>query len=197
MSTVPQSLTLHPQYFSVIGEVAECAREKLPGTNGRLIKAVQIALSGGVRPSELVRGGYRVASQSTADGYEVADNACTCPDYQRRLPTDPELVCKHLLASWLYRRAVQRLAALDAEAPAPEPGCALPVDADGTPCHTAAGCTHQQAAPPLPEAAASANVYILVHGHRVQLTLRGHQETDVLARLERVLTQYAPASSER
>jgi hypothetical protein len=46
------------------------------------------------------------------------------------------------------------------------------------------------AAAPLPEAACSANVYVLIGAHRVQVTLRGHDESEVLARVQRVIALY-------
>jgi hypothetical protein len=142
MTIAHSDIIRHPQYFTTIGQIAECARKRLPEANGRLVKAVEIALSGGVQPSALVKGAWRVASQSGGDGYEVVEDACTCPDYQQRQPADPEMVCKHILASWLYRRTVQRLTEIDAQAPAM---CWMPVDMDGTPCSASgSACTHHQ-----------------------------------------------------
>ena len=49
--------------------------------------------------------------------------------------------------------------------------------------------------PALPEAPASCNVYVMIGGHKVQVTLRDHDEHRMLARLQTLLTQYpAPVS---
>jgi len=77
------------------------------------------------------------------------------------------------------------------------------------------GCKHQQAwklyqyvaskveapAPPLsapatlPEAPASVNVHLTISGRQVQLTIRGHDEGEVLTRLEAVLERYPQPQS--
>ena len=44
--------------------------------------------------------------------------------------------------------------------------------------------------PTLPEARCSVNVRLVVHGHDVQVTLRGDEETEVMGRLEAILAQY-------
>jgi hypothetical protein len=43
---------------------------------------------------------------------------------------------------------------------------------------------------PLPEAKASANVYVTIAGRKVQLTLRDHEEDNLLARVERLLSRF-------
>jgi hypothetical protein len=43
---------------------------------------------------------------------------------------------------------------------------------------------------PLPEAKASANVYVTIAGRKVQLTLRDHEEDNLLNRVERLLSRF-------
>ena len=52
------------------------------------------------------------------------------------------------------------------------------------------GATPAPAPPSCPEARCSVNVRLRVHGHEVQVTLRGHEEADVFVRLEAVLAQF-------
>src|SRR5205085_8550166 len=44
--------------------------------------------------------------------------------------------------------------------------------------------------PTLPEAPASANVYITIAGRKVQLTLRDHDEDNLLSRMEKLLQRF-------
>jgi len=46
---------------------------------------------------------------------------------------------------------------------------------------------------PLPEAPASANCYVRIGQHRVQITLRDADESRLLERLSKVLAQYPAA----
>ena len=48
-------------------------------------------------------------------------------------------------------------------------------------------CRSAPAAPPLPEAPASVNVHLTIHGRQVQLTLRDTGEGRLLVRLDAVL----------
>jgi hypothetical protein len=43
---------------------------------------------------------------------------------------------------------------------------------------------------PLPEAKASANVYLTIAGRKVQLTLRDHDEENLLSRMEKLLSRF-------
>ena len=151
-----------------IAQVAESAKETLPKSNGRIDKAVSIVLQGDGLPFE---DGHRfaVGSQSDTDLYYVMDNECTCPDADRA----PDGVCKHVIATWLYRRgtalATERLKQLDVP-------------------HSVSQI--------LPEAPASANVYLTIQGRKVQLTLRDHDENSLLTRMELLLNRFPDESPE-
>jgi hypothetical protein len=97
------------------------------------------------------------------------DHECTCPDADRA----PDGACKHVIATWLYRRgtalATERLKQLDV-------------------VHSVSKI--------LPEAPASANVYLTIQGRKVQLTLRDHDEDSVRTRMELLLNRFPEETSE-
>jgi hypothetical protein len=165
--------------------VAENARAKLPQCASRITAAVKIVLSGDVEIRD--DGTAQVRShQGGKTVYHVANGSCTCPDYRKAF----EGWCKHRIAHAIYRRARAQVAQQlqDLEAPAqetthqhaPEAPIAPPVDSPAIPARE---ITHT-------EAPASANTYLTIQGYRVQLTVRGVNEQDVLARLLTVLAQY-------
>jgi hypothetical protein len=155
-----------------IAEVAATAKESLPESHGRIDKAVRIVLQGDVI---LFEDGVRfaVGSESDADLYYIIDNECTCPDSDRA----PEGYCKHVIATFLYRRgtalAAQRMQEIDVQAIAKQHEIKF-----------------------LPEAPASANVFLTIQGRKVQLTLRDHNENSLLARMELLLNRFPEESSE-
>lgn len=191
------------------------AETAMPAAAGRIARAVELVLGGCVE--ELGAGRWEVASQCQwpEKWYLVADRTCTCPDFQHRSVDDPAMLCKHLLATYLYRRAVQAIEQEETMTTT-ENTCGVALDADGLPCYTVnAICPgHSQEntmtedpavyttpittpaapAPALPEAPASVNVRFQFHGREIQLTLRGNREEEVMERLAVILDQYAPAS---
>src|SRR5712691_9794559 len=162
-------------WHDVFAEIAEKAKATLPDCIGRVDSAVKIVLAGDVEL--LPDGTAKVASQSRGETvYHIVNGSCNCPDYAKA----PSNWCKHRIAAGLAKRAYalakQRLEQLDAATnstttPAPDqPTTEAPV-AVPTQEPVAAPAT-----PALPEAPASANVYILLNGHRVKLTLRDYNE---------------------
>ncbi len=150
-------------FREAIAAVAENAKEKLPQSNGRIEKAVVIVLQDDVLD---LGDGHRfaVGSQSDTDLYYIFDNECTCPDADRA----PDGACKHVIATWLYRR-----------------GTALAAERMKDHLDTPHSRSHS-----LPEAPASANVYLTIQGRKVQLTLRDHDENTLLTRMESLLTRF-------
>lgn len=209
MTTVPQiDMYGHPQFFATVTKTAACARDKMPDAEARIIRAASLVLNGQVRAHTVCTNAWIVASESRQDiEYDVVENTCTCTDYARHAATTSGYACKHIISVWLYRRVEQKLAALPI---VPVATCLAPIDDQGTPCHAVQDdCVHDSVwrtpavtpvgqsgalVTPLPEAPASANCYILVRGHRVQLTVRGYREEEVLERLEHILDRYAPVS---
>src|SRR6266581_4861503 len=173
-----------------VAEIAEKAKVTLPECHGRVDSAVKIVLAGDV---ELLEGTKaKVASQSNGTTkYFIVNGECNCKDYAKA----PSNWCKHRIAAGIAKRAYtlakQRLAQLDN----PSNGTAqIPVEQSTT--ETLAPVPAQDTtATPLPEAPASANVHVLLNGHRVQLTLRDYDEEALLSRMEKLLSRF-PAEEE-
>jgi len=150
------------------------AQAKLPQANGRIERAVDIVLAGGVEL--LPDGTAMVQSQSGAGHYKV-NGTCQCID---ALTAPHNGACKHRLARSIYKKAQTLLAVNeavlhDASELVPDmPLPAQPVVLPGT----------------FPEAPASANVFVVLHGRKVQITLRDQSETRLLQRLDAVLAQF-------
>lgn len=172
---------LQTPWEAAVHAIAHRARQALAeASHSRIGKAVAIVLSGGVtlHPD----GSAVVASQSQPlKGYAV-NGVCPCKDYARA----PSLLCKHKLALHIYRRAIEHT-----------PVASAPQASD-TPLDGVSPCQVDTRAPSggyaLPEAPASANCFLMLHGRQVQITLRDTDETRLLQRLSAVLAQY-PASA--
>lgn len=167
-------LEAHPWYRAVQA-VADRAKVALgEASHGRIAKAVEIVLSGGVHLNDDGHSAV-VASQSEPRKNYAVNGACPCPDFNNGAPTQ---LCKHRIAVYIQRRALE-LAQPPSEAP--EPPAYTPQEV----------ALVAQEALMLPEAPASVNTFIEIMGHRVQITLRDTDETRLLARLEAVLARYA------
>jgi hypothetical protein len=152
-----------------VAQAAEKARAALPEANGRIDRAVRLVLAGDVQILE--DGTAMVGSLSDpATTYHV-NGACTCQDAAR---APHEGMCQHRIARGLAIRAQQRLEErmdhLDSQAAQPTPAPAP--------------------AASLPEAPASANAFVVIDGHRVQVTVRGHTLAGVLTEIRTVLAQF-------
>lgn len=159
--------TVPPPFTRTVHEATAAAKAALPELNGRIDRARDLVLAGAVTPNE--DGSFTVTSQSVRGKSYRVEGGCPCKDAEH------EPRCKHVLATWLWRKAQQALATPDEEdmpetlAPAPEP------------------FPHVPSLPPLPEAPASVNVELPIGGRLVRLTLRDHDETRLLARLDALL----------
>jgi hypothetical protein len=161
-------------FRDTVAELAAKAKETLPdAVNGRVDKAVAIVLSGDV---ELMSDGRAVVgSQSDAGLHYVYDGECECPDSDR-----PEIDgwCKHAIAVAIAKRAHPLARKRLQEVVEPEPSIHAPQSVS------------------LPEAPASANVFLTIQGRKVQLTLRDHDENSLLARMESLLTRFPDETPE-
>src|SRR5262249_15096044 len=140
---------------AAVQAVADKATAALPQCQSRIEKALSLVLAGDV--DLLGDGTARVASQSHGQTiYHIVNGHCDCRDYEHAA----EAWCKHRLAHAIAKRAyTQAKAKLDTGAGGqPTPAQPAPV------------------APPLPEAPASVNVHLELHGRQVQLTLRDADE---------------------
>ena len=145
-------------FRATLATLADKTKAKLPTLNGRIEKAVKLALAGDV---ELHADGTALVNSLSdpSRAYQIAQGVCQCRDWGQA----PEHLCCHRLAAG-FQRKVGELA--------PE-----------GPQEPAAVCS----APPLPEAPASVNLKVLIQGHEVMVTLRGSDETTLLARLQTLL----------
>jgi hypothetical protein len=154
-----------------VAEIAEKAKAKLPECSGRVDAAVKIVLAGDVALQ--ADGTAHVASQSNGStAYHVVNGHCDCKDFAKA----PHGFCKHRLSAAIARRAQELVKAKLAD----------------TPSHEASGRAGQPDATraSLPEAPASINVRLMLHGRECQLTLRDSDEAPLLERLAVVLQQY-------
>jgi hypothetical protein len=110
----------------------------------------------------------------------TADYECCCPDYGSKAPEleNGMVACKHTLAIMLRKRSLQYL---EAKMAATKPVVPEP----------------QPVADPLPEAPASANVFIEMAGRKMQLTLRDVSEDKLIARMERLMARYPVQEAEQ
>jgi hypothetical protein len=166
-TTTASTATLQPDrilWTDAVQRVSALAHAKLPESlHGRLERATGLVLAGAVWMEE--DGHTCHVRASNGQGWYGVNGQCRCSDHLRA----PEGLCKHRLAHGIYRRAG---ALMQAGLPAPTAALAQP------------------AATPLPEAPASVNCYVTLGGRQVQVTLRGTDEREVLARLEAVLARY-------
>jgi hypothetical protein len=155
---------------TVIATAAQ-AKAALPELNGKVDKARDLVLGGLVTRN--ADGTFTVKSQSERGKTYVINGSCTCPDAEKA----PEGRCKHLISTFLWRKARKAIEAQLAEQESAEAKAPAPV------------------AIPLPEAPASCNVYVTLAGRKIQMTLRDSDEQRLLARLEALLKRF-PAEEE-
>jgi hypothetical protein len=194
----PQADPFRQAFRDAVEEVADKARTALPQSNGRIDKAVHLILNSDI--SIDANGEGTVASQSNGTGaYNVGKGfSCPCKDQ----PKSPRGLCKHLLCYHIFTRATalakQRLAELDAATN----GTTTPTPDQPT-IETPVAVPMQEpvitpATPALPEAPASANCFVNLAGHKVQITLRDSNEEQLLSRMEKLLSRFPteePAST--
>jgi hypothetical protein len=184
MTRITEHTTPRQTYRALVAAVADKAKAKLPACNGRVEAAVALVLAHDVLC--LDNGTVEVGSASDPLKVHVLTGAtCDCADF----PRAPASWCKHRLAHAIYTRVHQEMAA---RSPDVEPEIELPADFEMYPDNDA-----EEVEPPptpvpqpLPEAPASVNVRVQIGGRECQVTLRGMDELEVLARLERLLARY-------
>jgi hypothetical protein len=162
--------TARTRFRQVLAELAEKARAKLPESSTRIDKAVGIVLAGDVE-GQNDDGSWRVGScTDPLVTHRVQGTHCSCDDSQ--YGRAPRGVCKHVLACMLTIRVQETL---ESEAPITGNVSVMP-EPKTCDAHV------------LPEAPASVNFRAMVGGFETQITLRDHDETRLLARLEALLT---------
>jgi hypothetical protein len=97
-------------FTNTVIAVAAQAKAALPEANGRVDRARDLVLGGLV--SRNADGTFTVRSQSDhGKSYTVTENGCQCPDAENT----PH--CKHLISTWLWRKASKMLEQQSCEAP--------------------------------------------------------------------------------
>jgi len=174
MSTVPHPIAqTHISFRDALDRAELLARQSLPEVlHERLTCAVALVKDGKVM--QLDDGHtWEVESASVAGKiYSIDGAGCSCEDAQYRAHKG---LCKHTLATLVCRKAmvlIRQAQAAQAETPTVAPPAPNFTDAVT-----------------LPEARASCNVRVLVAGHEVQWTLRGHDEAEVFTRLQTLLAR--------
>src|SRR6266571_4990007 len=159
-------------FRTAVLHVADKAKVVLPDNASRIDKAITLVLNGHV---EMVDGKCRVASQTNGKTiYHQVNGTCSCQDFTQGKA--PNGFCKHRLAHGLYRRATEMVQAQEQE-PVVEAQPAVTAETVQVPVqHT--------------EAPASANAYVLMNGHRVQVTLRDSNEAMLLERMAKILERF-------
>lgn len=163
-------------FRQAVQTVAHRARLALPENTERIADAVELVLNGAV---ELTAPGYGTVASRTTEGLRYQTNGtCECKDF----PRAPAHFCAHRLALGIVQRVME----------AEEEAERNTGDASGTtPEHATQETTDAPvASTALPEAPASANCYITLHGRQVQVTLRDTCEARLLQRLAAVLAPY-------
>src|SRR5262249_52807835 len=172
-----------------VDEIAEKAKQTLPECIGRVDSATRIVLGGDVEL--LPDGKAKVASQSHGTTlYHIVNGECSCKDYTKA----PSHWCKHRIAAGLAKRASVLTKAKLEQLDAASNGTTTPTPDQATTEAPVAVPPQEPVATPatpvLPESPVSANAYVLINGHRVQVTLRGYHEETVLERMTKVLERF-------
>lgn len=155
----------------VVCRAAQTLRDEYPVHTESIDEAEKLVL--GEDLTWVADGSCLVTSQrDPAVTYTVRDQRCTCEAFRFTLHER----CKHLWAVMVHHRAREmppHVGSASQFSPSPEPE------------------TPRSYSPRmLPEAPASANVYIELAGRQIQLTLRDSEEDRLLRRLRRVLAQF-------
>jgi hypothetical protein len=178
-------------FYTVVLATAAQAKASMPDANGRLERARDLVLGGLVQPGPDNTFTVRSAS-ARGKSYTLTEGVCTCHDAEKR----EDHRCQHLLAAWIWRKARQTLAAQlarnghqPAEAPA-APIAQSTLDGSTPAAEASTTPVPAPALPPLPEAPASVNIEVKVHGRWIRLTLRDHDENHLLARLDALMQRF-------
>ena len=153
-----------PSFTEVLAAEVATLQAQHPILAGALDRAYTLLVTGAVFPLDDGCTAH-VRSQSDPTVSHLVNGTCDCKGAQYHAAP-----CAHRLAFRVYHRTVERLTVDPEERWEPVAGPEEPA--------------------PLPEARCSVNVRLVVHGREVQITLRGDEEAEVLARLEAVLERY-------
>ena len=171
-------LTARQTFRETVAAVAEKAKAALPtAINGRLEAATKLVLLHDVMPQ--ADGSILVGSSSDAmKSYLLTGQSCECQDFTRGQA--PDGWCQHRIAAGIHKRVGELLP--------PQP--VVPDILEPWPDNDVEEPPPAPVPQPLPEAPASCNVYVMISGHKVQVTLRDGDEQRMLDRLQILLDRY-------
>ena len=166
------------------------AQQAMPDAGARFAKALALVRAGAVEHAgQWGAYHYSVTSQSDPTGltsYDVhaqAPMSCTCADWTQQEQKGTSTACKHLLAVWLYRRALDQLPTPQA-APATTPQRGHPPVEN--PTALALRARDSRGSLPCPEAAFSLSLTGSIGGHHAILTARGQTWEEFRANVARL-----------
>jgi hypothetical protein len=178
-------------FTNTVISVAAEAKAAMPEANGRVDRARDLVLGNLVvkHPD----GSFTVRSQSArGKAYTITEGACECPDSEKLVDGR----CKHLIATWIYRKARKviesQMASTDQTA-APTAQASTPPAQEPAPVAEDSATPAQACTPTHHEAPASMNTYVDIAGYRVQVTFRtlpGEDEMQLHRRMEAYLKQF-------
>jgi hypothetical protein len=189
MATVTTLPTANTAWTRTVHSVAAKARAAYPSLGGKIDHATALVLAGAVeQPDVFTADHYTVASATDPTGLKTYDvhcgkpATCTCEDYTHRHEQEAAYQCKHILAVWIYRRALAQ------HGPTLRDQAGQPVAST-----LASAC---------PEAAFSLCIRGVIAGHEAQLTIRGMTAEEFRANVEAVkglldASQQPPADTRR
>jgi hypothetical protein len=179
-------LTHHPRFQDILDLMTKRARTAMPSAGDRIDKARELVLGGHVTPQDNYV--FKVRSYSRPEIAYLINGNCRCEESV----FTPGSWCLPNIAIGLYRRTRGALQTLEPEAAATpdpaQPTVEACTPAQGTSCHP-------QPVPQLPEAPASVNVRLVLHGRDCQMTLRDSDEGRLLDRLAALLQRFPVEAS--
>ena len=175
------TLTFHQ---ALMQAEAQARSTLTPELHERLSAAVALVTDGHVFQTSA--GEWQVDSTSRAGLTYTVNGVCSCDDHHFNTP--PKGLCKHRLAMFLSQRVLTLMQPPPAPVVEPEPATRGVCSRYTPPAPLAPSAAAAPA--PLGEAPCSVNCHVMIGGRQVQVTLRGHDEGEVLTRLEAVLARY-------
>jgi hypothetical protein len=183
--------TARQAFRETLAGLAAKTKTRMPALNGRVEKAVRLALAGDV---ELHDNGTATvySSSDPTRRYEIIEGTCTCQDWDRA----PEHLCQHRLSAGLVRR----VQALLPQEPEREPWPETDPEPDETPTPqepgAGVGCP-TPATQPCPEAAFSITLKGKLNGQEALLTARGQTAAEFKANLGAITGLLDPVQAPR
>jgi hypothetical protein len=202
---IPPAGIAYGPWITALDAAYATAQKAMPDAGERLERALGLVRKGSVaHAAEFGQHHYTVVSESDPAGlttYHVhaqAPQSCTCEDWTHQGGQRKGAACKHLLATWLYRRTLEHSSGQWPVSSGQQGGDSPSLGrvASGQ-CAVASGnretsssplaTSHESLATPLPEAALSLCLKGRMGGVDTQLTIRGQTRAEFMRHLQDVL----------